>query len=212
MKEAEARKVWLEAVERVKDRTLAPTLWRALEMGTGITVDGDNFIIGFSSADMPMSGYLVSSDHKNIIAKALTEIIGRPVHFKSVEGANLADYEIHKKREKAAEDTRRQSQERKHVERAAEREWEVIMEQCSRKYANTPLRQLPHVRAQFMFEAVNIVVQAMDEIHPDGKIDEIGHRAMGRVVDKIATLADVPGAVVGAELIRVLRVKKASGQ
>jgi hypothetical protein len=212
MKEAEAKRVWLEAVERVKDRTLAPTLWRALEMGTGITLDGDLFIIGFSSADAPMAGYLVSSDHKNVIEKALTEIVGRPVRLKTIEGSTPADYETHKQREVVAEETRRVAQERKHVERAAERQWEMIMEQCSRKYANTPLRQLPHIRSQFMFEAVNIVSEAMDEIHPDGKIDEIGHRAMGRVVDKIATLADVPGAVVGAELIRVRRAKKAAGQ
>ena len=210
MKEAEARKVWLEAVERVKDRTLAPTLWRALEMGTGVTEEDNMFIIGFPPSDAPMSGYLTSSDHRITIEKVLTEIIGKPIQLKIIEGTSIADYEAHKKRERVAEHTRRVAQERKHVERAAERAWESVAEQCSRKYAGTPLRQLPQVRAQYLFEAVQIISDAMDRIHPDGKIDEIGHRALGRVIDRAATLADVPGTTVAVELIRFRSTRKTS--
>lgn len=210
MKEAEARNIWLEAVERVKDRTLAPTLWRALEMGTGVTEEDNMFIVGFTPGDAPMSGYLTSSDHRITIEKVLTEIIGKPIQLKIIEGMTIADFEAHKKREQVAEQTRRAAQERKHVERAAERAWEVISEQCSRKYANTPLRQLPQIRARYMIEAVEIISEAMDRIHPDGNIDEIGHRALGRVIERVATLTDVPGATVAAELIRLRGTIEAS--
>ncbi len=202
MKEAEAKQIWLEAVERVKDRTLAPTLWRALEMGSGVTLEDGQFVVGFLPQDGPMAGYLTSSDHRITIEKVLAEIIGSPTQLKIIEGTTIADFEAHKKREKVAEETRRQAQLRRHVERAAERAWEQVAEQVSRKYANTNLRQLPQVRATYMFEAIEIISEAMDRIHPDGNIDEIGHRALGRVVDRVATLADVPGAVVGAELMR----------
>jgi len=210
MKEAEARKVWLEAVERVKDRTLAPTLWRALEMGVGVTAEGDFFVVGFPPSDTPMSGYLTSSDHRIIIEQVLTELLGNPTRLKVIEGTTLADYEAHKKREAVAEETRRVTQERKHVERAAERQWEAVAEQCSRKYANTPLRQLPQVRAQYLLEAVQIISEEMDRIHPDGKLDEIGHRALARVIERVATLADLPSAAVGLELVRVRRAKRAA--
>jgi len=212
MNNAEARKVWLEAVERVKDVTLAPTLWRALEMGQGVMLEDEYFIVGFPPSDSPMSSYLTNSDHKVTIEKALSNIIGKPVQLKIIEGTTEADYAAHKHREMVAEKTRIAAQNRKYVERAAERKWDAIAEQCSRKYANTPLRQLPHIRAQYMFEAVQLISDAIDQIHPDGKLDEISHRAIGRVVDKVATLADVPGAVVGAELIRLRRAKKSTAK
>ena len=211
MKEAEARKIWLEAVERVKDRTLAPTLWRALEMGYGVTTENGQFIVGFPPSDSPMAGYLTSADHKNTIERVLTELIGSQMQLKIIEGTTIQDYEAFKKREAIAEKTRKEALERKHVERAADRAWETISEQCSRKYAQTPLRQLPQTRGQFLFEAIQIISDAMDRIHPDGKIDEPAHRALGRVIDKVGTLADVPSAIVAAELIKYRRAKKASG-
>jgi hypothetical protein len=210
MDQAEARRIWLEAVERVKDRTLAPTLWRALEAGYGVTAEDDSFIVGFPPSDGPMAGYLTSAEHRTIIERAVSELVGKPTRIKIIDGTTIADFEIFKKREAVAEEARRTASDRKRVERAAEREWDAIAEQCSRKYANTPLRQLPHVRAQYMFEAVQIISESMDTIHPDGKIDEIGHRALGRVIEKVATLADVPGAVVAAELIRVRAAKARS--
>jgi len=209
--EAEARGIWLEAVERVKDRTLAPTLWRALEMGSGVTVDGDFFVVGFPPTDSPMSGYLSSSEHRVIIERVLTELLEKPTRLKIIEGTTAADYDAYKKREAVAEDTRRTAQERKQVERAVERQWEVVAEKCGRIYANTPLRQLPHIRARFLLDAVQMVCDEMDRIHPDGKIDEIGHRALARVVDRVATLADVPSAVVGAELVKALKARGAAG-
>ena len=212
MNEAEASKLWLEAVERVKDQTLAPTLWEALEMGHGIDHEGEIFVIGFTSSDAPMGGYLRSSEHKSVIEKVLSQLLGGPTQIKIIEGTNQADYEVFKQREQIAENTRRVASDRKRVERAAESAWEQVSEQCSRKYANTPLRQMPQVRAQFFFEAVQILSDAMDQIHPDGKIDEIGHRALGRVLEKVATLADVPSALVGMELIKARRAKKSQQQ
>lgn len=210
MDQAEARKLWLEAVERVKDQTLAPTLWRALEIGHGVTVEGDEFIVGFPPAEAPMGGYLTSSEHRTIIEKALTQLVGKPVRLKIIEGTTLADFDIHKKREALAEQSRLAAQQRKHIERAAETAWETVMEQCSRKYANTPFRQLPQIRAQYLFEAVQILSEAMDRIHPDGKIDEIGHRAMARAIEKVASLSDVPGAMVAIELMKARRNRTAA--
>jgi predicted NAD-dependent protein-ADP-ribosyltransferase YbiA (DUF1768 family) len=207
MNQAEARKLWLEAVERVKDRTLAPTLWRALELGTGVAAEDDFFIVGFQPSDGPMTGYLTSSEHRTTIEQVLTELVGKPTRIKIIDGTTPADYEAYKKREALTEETRRVTQERKSVERAAERQWEAVAEQCSRKYANTPFRQLPQIRAQYLFDAAQIILDAMDRIHPTGEIDEVGHRALARVVEKVATLADAPAVTVAAEVIRMRRAR-----
>lgn len=203
MNQAEATKVWLEVIERVKDHTLQPSLWRALDASHGVTMEGDVFIVGFTAADVPLGGYLLSSEHRLIIENLLGQEVHNPkARIKIIEGVNVADYEAFKKREDLAEATRQAALQRKHVERVAERAWETIAEQCSRKYARTHLRQLPQVRAQFMHDAIQMISDALDQIHPDGYIDDIGHRALGRVIEKVATLVDVPGAVVAAELIR----------
>lgn len=207
MNQAEARKMWLEAVERVKDRTLAPVLWRALETGAGVTAEGDFFVVGFPPSDAPMSGYLTSSDHRVTIERVLTELLGKPTRLKVIEGTSVADYEAAKKRDAAAEQARAAVQERKRIERAAEREWETIAEQCARSYANLPFRQLPQMRGQYLFDAVEIISEAMDRIHPGGNMDEVSHRALARVVEKVATLVDVPAAVIALELVRYRREK-----
>jgi hypothetical protein len=208
MNEADAQKAWLAAVERVKDQTLAPTLWRALEMGHGIDFEDGFFIVGFPPSDAPMAGYLRSSEHKMVIEKSITEILGTPAQVRIIEGTTQADFEHFKKREIAAEQNRVAATQRKQVERAFEASWELVSEQCSRKYANTALRQLPQVRGQFIFESVQIIADSMDRIHPDGKINEYGHRAIARVIEKVATLGDVPGATVAMELVRVMSAKK----
>ena len=205
MKYEEAKKLWHEAVERIKDETMAPTLWRALELGTGITKEGDFFVVGFLPSDSPMSGHLTSSEHKIKIERILTTLLGSPTRIKIIEGTTQADYESFKKRESLAEAGRRASQERRQVGRAAEKLWETIGEQCSRKYANTPLRQMPQVRGQYLLESAQIISDEIDKIYPDGQIDEVGHRSLARVIEKVATLADVPGAVVAVEVVRLRR-------
>ncbi|MBI2844802.1 MAG: hypothetical protein HYX78_15520 [Armatimonadetes bacterium] len=211
MNHYEAQRIWLEAVERVKDRTLAPTLWRALEAGSGVIDDGDTFVIGFPPSDSPMRGYLMSSEHRTTIEKALTELVGRPMTIAVIEGTTEGDYAAHVKREEVAEATRRASMERKHVERMAERKWEAVMEQCSRRFAKLHLRQLPQVRAQFIFETVRIISDAMDQIHSGDEMDEIGMRAMARTIEKVATITDTPSSVIAMELVKY-RSQKGSGK
>lgn len=200
--QADAKKIWLDAVEKVKDLTIAPTLWRALELGHGIMVEDIFFIVGFLPSDGPMAGYLTSSEHKIIIERVLAELLGRQVSLKVIDGITPEDYEAFKKREAAAEAARRAAYERKHGERAVEKNWESTMEQCSRKYAGLPMRQFPQIRATFIFDAAQIISNTIDRLHPDGKLDETAQRALARAIEKVATLADVPAAVIGAEVIR----------
>ncbi len=202
MNEAEAKRLWLEAVERVKDVTLAPTLWQALEVGHGIDREGNTFIIGFSSTDGPEGSYLRSSEHRPIIEKVISTLFGEPMEIRIIEGTSQAEFVLYKQREVIAEQTRRKAQDRKRVERAAEAAWEQIAEQCSRAYAKTPMRQMPQIRATFFATALEMVSDAMDRIHPDGQIDEIGNRALARVLEKLATITDMPSVIVGIELWR----------
>ena len=57
----QAHQIWLTAAEKVKDRVIAPTLYRALELPVGIAVDENEFILGFANQDIPMAGHLRSA-------------------------------------------------------------------------------------------------------------------------------------------------------
>ena len=86
MAETDARAVWSQAIEAVKNRTTKPALWRALEVSHGIVLDGDLFVVGFTPADYPQAGHLKSSEHRIVIERVLRELVGRPVSMKVIEG------------------------------------------------------------------------------------------------------------------------------
>ena len=106
------------AAEKVKDRVIAPTLYRALELPTGITVDGDEFILGFSNADLPMAGHLRSAQYKAIIDQCVSEVLKKKVRVRIIEGTTLEDYEHYKQQLQCA---RRYPGDRQRPERAGAR-------------------------------------------------------------------------------------------
>ena len=148
----QAHQVWLQAQERVKDRVIAPTLYRALELGVGITVDGDYFVLGFSNADIPMAGHLRSSQHQAIIEQCISEVLKKKVRLRIVEGTTIQDYENYKKMQAAREATQIDLSQRRAQERAAEVAWDEVAEKISRGYAKLPLRQLAQARG-YVYEA-----------------------------------------------------------
>jgi hypothetical protein len=199
----DARFIWAEVVERVKDRTISPALWRALEKAVGVTIEDGQLIIGFTSPDMPMSGHLRSGDHKNTIESCIAEVAGEPLRLRMIEGLTVADWEAAKRREAAAEAARASAARRRAHESEASKTWDVLMEQVSRRYANTPMRQFPQMRAKYLADATQMIVEAMETLYPAGsEVDELAERALARLIEKIATLIDVPSVVVANGILR----------
>ncbi len=124
LSQPQVHQMWQVAAEKVKDRIIAPTLYRALELGVGLTVEGDFFLLGFSGADMPMATPLRSSQHLAIIEQSISEVMKRKVRLRIVEGTTLQDYDSFKKLQAVAEASRTTMSERRAKERAAEQAWE----------------------------------------------------------------------------------------
>lgn len=207
MNETEAQSLWLRAVEEVKDQTTRPTLWRALELSHGVTLDGNIFVIGFMPVDFPMAGHLRSSECKPIIERVLSEMLRKPIVSKIIDGVTVADYENIKKQEAAAAATREAMLRRRYEERRADRVWDELAEQITRKYATSKLRQLPQVRARFLDEALRMISDAMDELYPDNP-DDLTERATARVFDKLSTLVEVPATLLAYELFQRRTARK----
>lgn len=199
----QAHKLWLQAQEMVKDRVIAPTLYRALELGVGITVDGDHFVLGFSSADLPMASLLRSSQHQAIIEQCISEVLKKKVRLRIVEGTSIEDYENWKRQQAAREATATTISARREQERAVEQAWEEVGEKITRTYARMHLRQLPQAKAAFMREAFKVINQAVDQLGYTEASDEIHHRSLARVFEKFATVVGVPSAMLAYEFFRL---------
>ena len=50
--------VWHEAGERVKDKYMIPTLWRALENSVAITLEDGQFVVGLGPGSTHLAGHL----------------------------------------------------------------------------------------------------------------------------------------------------------
>ncbi len=199
----QAHQVWLVAAEKVKDRVIAPTLYRALELPTGITLDGDEFILGFSNADLPMAGHLRSAQYRAIIDQCVSEVVKKKVRVRIIEGTTLEDYTNYKQRLMARDATQVTVNAQKERERAIIAKWDEVGEQITRRYARLQLRQLAQSRAEFMWEAFRIINKAVEEMGYDDDSDEIQKRALARVFEKYATVVEIPSTMLAFEFFRL---------
>ena len=210
MDEQEAQEIWLQAAERVKDKVIAPTLYRALESGVGLTMEGDYFVLGFSNADLPMAGHIRSSQNLPIVEQSLSEVTGKRVRLRVVEGTSLQAYEDWKRMQAAAEASRTVLTDRREMERRVEQTWEEVAEKISRNYARLQLRQLAQTRGKYIVQAFEIINEAVKQLNYSDESDEINKRSLARVFERLATVVEVPSSMLAYEFFRLRREGKLS--
>lgn len=203
-----AHQIWLEAAEKVKDRVIAPTLYRALEMPTGIALDGDEFILGFTNADLPMAGHLRSAQHRAIVDQCVSEVLKKKVRVHIIEGTTIEDYQRYKQQQAARENTQVTVSAQKEAERRVMAAWDEVAEQITRMYARLQLRQLAQQRADFMWTAFNTINEAVEKLGYTDDAPEIQKRALARVFEKFATAVEIPSTMLAFEFFRLRREGK----
>ena len=199
----QAHQLWQQTAERVKDKVIAPTLYRALELGVGITVEGDEFVLGYSSSDLPMSSHLRSSQYMSLIEQCLSEVMKQKMRLKIIEGTTLDDYENYKKMLNMTYTTQATMSERREKERAIELAWEEVAEKITRGYAKLPMRQFAQSRAQFMKFAFGVINEAVNRFEYSDASDEIHKRALGRIFEKFATVIESPSTLLAYEFFKL---------
>jgi hypothetical protein len=200
---AEAKRIWQEAAERVKDKVIAPTLYRAVEAGVGITLDGDLFVVGFSGADLALAGHIRSAQHHAIILQSLAEVLKKPVRLLTIDGTNVEDYENYKRLRAAGEAVSVTMSERRAKERQIEQAWEEIAEKITRGYAKWPLHQLSQSRGFFIRHAFKLINEGVKAMGYSEDSNEIHKRSLSRVFDKFGNVIDVPSAMLAYEFFRL---------
>jgi hypothetical protein len=204
-----AAEIWAKTVDLVKDRVNNLSLWEAMEKATGITMEGNTFIIGLASNIFNLAGHLTVSEHRNAIETALSQIMGCPMKARIIEGTTLEDWNDTKRREARVAAMRETTYERREQQEAAAQSWDAVYDYIARSYSATPLRQLPQFKARYLNEMVQVIHDAMDNLYPPHP-DETTERLLARVIDRVATCADVPSTVVALELERLRKERRST--
>lgn len=199
----QAQKIWYEASEKVKDKVIAPTLYTALEAAVGITLDGDFFVVGFSSADSPLAGHIRSAQHQGLVLQCLKEVLNKEVRLLTIDGTTYQDYENYKKRKAASDAVTFTISEKRARDRAAEKAWEEISEKITRGYARLQLRQLAQTRGRFIKDAFIFINKAIIKFGYSDESEDVQKRALARVFEKLATVVDVPSALLAYEFFKL---------
>jgi len=203
MDQQEVHQIWLVAQEKVKDRVIAPTLYRAVEKGVGITIDGDEFILGFGSADLPLAGHLRSSQHLAIIEQSISEVAKKKLRLRVIEGTRIEDYQKFLDLKARADQTRVSLGAQRDKERKAEQAWEEVAEKITRGYARLELRQICQNRAAFMRKGFEIINEAVNRMNYGEDSDEFSKRALGRVFEKFSVVMEVPSTMLAYEFFKL---------
>jgi hypothetical protein len=201
MATAEVQKLWEVVVEKVKTRLVMPSLWRAMEGCRPLLVEDGVLVLAFPPSVAHGASLLMESKSQNIIERVLEELTGQQLRLKVIHGETIADWEEEKKRGAASAQLQAAAAERRRRETAAGQTWDSVSEQLARRYAETPLRQLPHVQAAFLDEAIGVLADAVQRMMNTAAIPEPEQRAYARTLDKVAERAQVPATLV-AWLVR----------
>lgn len=203
MDSAKVHQMWLEAAELVKDRVVSPTVFKALEHGYGIALEGDEFIVGYDTKDLPLAANLRSAQNHAIIEQCLKQVLNKPVRFRLIEGTTVEDYQRYKKSIEVVEQQRMDAEQRRSQERVVEDAWDEISERIARTYAQTPLRTYSQQRALFMRQAFGLINEGVNKLKYTNNANELEKRCLARVFDKLAQVTEVPAAMLAYEFFRL---------
>jgi hypothetical protein len=197
-----APEIWAKAVDRIKDRVNNRTLWETLEQAVGLTIEDNIFIIGLHPRIFNHSGLLTVPQHANVINAVLSELAGQPLRSRVIEGDTLEDWAFVKSREARAAVAQNRQYERREQQYAQSGSWDALLDEVSRAYSTTPLRQLPQSRARYLTDMLYTIADAMSTLYPDVP-DDATERSLARVIDRVAQNAEVPAALVALEVERL---------
>jgi hypothetical protein len=208
MKDAALKMLWVNCVERLKDRINNRTFWEALEQTRPIIIEGNILIMGLDAQNFNRASSLQQVTNMHAIMEVVSELFNHPLQVRLIEGTTLQDWETTKENDvriaamKQASTTRGIKQDRESTG------WEGLYEQVARLYVQTPNRSLPQGKARYANDALYSLAEAMDTLYNDNP-DEHAERSLARTLERIGNSSDIPASVLAFELERLRAWRKA---
>jgi hypothetical protein len=219
-REAEREKLnqfWSKVTQVVLDRSdrFGPLI-QSLRAAVPIVWDGDTLILGISGAQAYLSGHLETGINRHRVREVMKELTRRDVDYHLVEGTTLEDWEVVKKKE----EIQRQRDEGHGATQVVQPPvssapgedalpagpWANFQQNLHFAWQRLGARRtMPVARAQFLQEAVKMVLEAEAEAAAAGESEENMERLVTRAIERIAGMVDIPATAVALELIRSRR-------
>lgn len=209
MKDAALKMLWVNCVERLKDRINNRSFWEALERTHPIAVEGDTLIIGLDAQNFNRATHLQQITNQHQITEVVRELFNQPLNVRLIEGSTLQDWQTTQEN-----DVRIQAMKQDSTTRGIQQDrdlsgWDGMYEQVARLYMQTPQRSLPQGKARYAIEALNVLCEAMDALYGDTP-DEVAERSLARTLERIGNSSDIPPSVLAFELERLRSWRKDS--
>lgn len=208
MKAAALKMLWINCVERLKDRINSRSFWEALEQTHPITVESNVLIIGLDSQNFNRATHLQQVSNMHAITEVVQELFNEPLQLRLIEGTTLQDWETTKERDVRVAAMKQAGTSRHIKEDSQLTGWDGLYEHIARLYMQTPQRSLPQGKARYANDALYTLAEAMDTLYPDNA-DETTERSLARMLERIANASDIPAPVLAFELERLRAWRKA---
>jgi len=213
-------KLWHRVTELVFERSdrFGPLI-QCMRAAVPIVMEGDTLIVGLSGAHQYLSGHLETPANRRKVLDALQQIAGKPIEYRLIEGTAEEDWKNVKEGgrislEKAqraagviAAPTSTAAPATAAPASAERGPWQEFYQRLHFAWQAMPLRTLPVPRAQFLQQVLPLLGEAEAEAASQGDSEEAIQRALGRAVERIATIVDLPATAIALELLRVSGVR-----
>ncbi len=196
---ADLAEIWSEALPAIKEGVTGVGVWTALNSAQPIALENGSFVLGLPHELGELSGHLKMAATKRLIETNMSTLSMQPVTLRVIDGIELADWEIEKRRDIEKGRLNDQAMAKMRAQLAAKSDWEGIYEQLGRRFAAVSSKSLPQNRARFYEEAVALVAEARGGMT---SYDDLGERNFARCLERLAQYAEVPSAIVALDVLR----------
>lgn len=204
-----AKELWEKAKPLVRQRMrFTPDAWRSVEAAVPVAVDGTTFVLGLATENERLRAHLETTTMLALIREILRELTGIAMDVVIITGTTEEDWQHYK---------RRQSQLRQLIGRGEggarkpqESDWAALVHQMDHAYAHLLHRQYDFVKAKFLLDWADKIAEFATNYlaqHPD-KSEEVT-RELERICQRLAGTFNTSAVVIGLEIERALRARRA---
>lgn len=219
---ADLEGIWRKVGKMFYERTERFTpAFDTMEATLPLTLEGDNLlIVGIDPAQSTLLSHINATETHNLLRRLLSEVCGRPMDFRTISSANVRDWVILRDAERRTQARNAALQRPATVPPAANPapasapappsvpepkpagdDWDAVMEQMMREWANRENRNYPQVRARLVLDLLVMIVKA-EATANSTMPEDLRERALARALDRVGSLTGIDSAVIGIEYLR----------
>jgi len=205
-------RIWREASDVVLIRSdrFGP-LNQAMQAAVPLVLDASTLVITMPGSERHLAGHLETASNRNSIVNALELVSGQRLTFHIIDGSTVEDWEVLKAAERrrlsaAAPSTHPAAGPSSKPPAPGAGPWDDVIQQMHRQFQQLTRRQHPQAKARFCREALIQIIHADEQLRDAGPDDEeMYERLLARVLERLATILEMPHVVVALEFERMKR-------